>query len=136
MDLTWFNQLAEPLQTILLGGAGGYMAGMAADVSGRFLRVLGRRVQKQFRDTPRQQALNLAMAQALHETVRLITDDRETVKHYLGIFNEWMKREDVIEELSQVIDPRPDSDIDMDLLASEFEAAGLAPELLGEDVEF
>ncbi len=76
------------------------------------------------------------MARALHETIDAFTDDQEAYKHYLGMFKEWIDREDVALELSQVIDPRPDTEIDLNLLHREFEALGYSPEMLGEGVDF
>ena len=35
MDLTWLNALPEPIKAILLGAAGDFLGGMAADVTGR-----------------------------------------------------------------------------------------------------
>ncbi len=136
MDPTWFNQLAKPLKDLLLGSAGNYLGGVAGAATGRIIRFAGVRIVKKFKPEPRVQALNLAMAQALHETTDALTDKPDAYEHLLGILREWIDREEVALELSQVIDPRPDAEIDLNLLHREFEALGYSPEMLGEGVNF
>ncbi|MCP4687470.1 MAG: hypothetical protein GY859_05425, partial [Desulfobacterales bacterium] len=65
-----------------------------------------------------------------------ITDNPDKYEHILGVFREWIDREEVALELSQVIDPRPDTEIDVNLLHREFEALGYSPGMLGENVNF
>jgi formylglycine-generating enzyme required for sulfatase activity len=134
MDPSWINTLPEPLRTILIGAAGDFVGGLAADMVGRLLGKAGYQVQKRFRPGPQQAALNEAMAEALLLTVRRQTDDPALQAHYLTLFGEWSSRDAVAGELSQVVDPRPDAGIDLDLLTAEFEAAGYAPDLLGDGV--
>ncbi len=134
MDPSWINTLPEPLRTILLGAAGDFAGGLAANVVSRLLGAAGYQVQKRLRSGPQQTALNEAMAEALLLTVRQQTDDPALQAHYLALFGEWSGRDAVAGELSQVIDPRPDAEIDLDTLAAEFEAAGYDPDLLGDVV--
>ena len=68
MDLTWLNTLPEPLKAILLGAAGDFLGGLAADVTGRLVDAAGYQVKKRFRPEPQQAALNAAMAEALFVT--------------------------------------------------------------------
>ena len=49
---------------------------------------------------------------------------------------QWLARDAVVGELSLVVDPRPGAELDLTLLAAEFEAAGFEPDLLGEDLTF
>ncbi|MBE2233803.1 MAG: SUMF1/EgtB/PvdO family nonheme iron enzyme, partial [Anaerolinea sp.] len=135
MDISLINTLPEPLQTILIGAAGDFAGGLAANMVSHLLSAAGYQVQKRFRPEPQQAALNTAMAEALLLTVRRQTDDPALQAHYLELFGQWAGRDAVAGELSQVIDPRPDAEIDLDLLAREFEAAGYDPDLLG-DVAF
>ena len=134
MDPSWINTLPEPLRTILLGAAGDFAGGLAANVVSRLLGAAGYQVQKRLRSGPQQTALNEAMAEALLLTVRQQTDDPALQAHYLALFGEWSGRDAVAGELSQVIDPRPNVEIDLDTLAAEFEAAGYDPDLLGDVV--
>ncbi len=76
------------------------------------------------------------MAQALHETMEAVTDNADSYNHLLGIFTEWIGREKVALELTQMIDPGPDTEIDLNLLHREFEVLGYSSELLGEGVNF
>ncbi len=136
MDLSWIDTIPEPLKTILIGAAGDFAGGVASDIAGRLLDAAGYQVKKRFRPEPQQDALNEAMAEALLVTVSAQTDDPDLMAHYLTLFGEWSARDAVAGELSQVIDPRPDAEIDLDLLAAEFEASGYDPDLLGGDVVF
>ncbi|MCP4693055.1 MAG: hypothetical protein GY859_33745, partial [Desulfobacterales bacterium] len=136
MDPTWFSQLAKPLQDLLVGSAGNYFGGVAGAATGQIIGFAGRGVIKRFRPDSRRQALNLAMARALHETIDALADTPDAYKHLLGILEKWITREEVAAELSQVIDPRPDTEIDLNLLHREFEALGCSTEMLGEGVNF
>ena len=136
MDPSWFDSIPEPLRTILLGAAGDFAGGLAADIAGRLIDAASYQVRRRLRPEPQQAALNQAMAAALYETVRSQTDDPALMAHYLTLFGDWSARDDVAGELSQVIDPRSDAEIDLIMLADEFEASGYDPDLLGGDVEF
>jgi formylglycine-generating enzyme required for sulfatase activity len=120
----------------LLGAAGDFLGGLAADVTGRLVDAAGYQVKKRFRPEPQQVALNAAMAEALFVTASSLTDDPDTLTHYLGILGEWLARDAVVGELSQVVDPRPGAELDVELLAAEFEGAGFEPDLLGEGITF
>ncbi len=136
MDPSWINTIPEPLRTILIGAAGDFVGGLAADVTGRLIDAASYQVRRRLRPEPQQVALNQAMAGALYETVSGQTDDPDLMAHFLTLFGEWSARDEVAGELSQVIDPRPDAKINLDLLAAEFEASGYDPDLLGGDVSF
>jgi formylglycine-generating enzyme required for sulfatase activity len=136
MDLTWFNTLPEPIKTILLGAAGDFVGGLAADVTGRLVNAAGYQVKKRLRPASQQVALNAAMAEALYVTAHGLTDDPDTLTHYLGILGQWLARDAVVGELSLVVDPRPGAELDLTLLAGEFEALGFEPDLLGEEFTF
>jgi hypothetical protein len=51
------------------------------------------------------------------------------------MFEDWLAREPVVEELSLLLEPSGDAELDRDLLRAEFEAAGYDPEWLG-NVDF
>ncbi len=93
MDSTWFNQLEPAVKGLLLGSAGNYLGGLAGAATGRIIRFAGVRIVKKFKQEPRVQALNLAMARALHETIDGLTNDQEAYNHLLGMFKEWIDRE-------------------------------------------
>jgi hypothetical protein len=136
MDLSWLNNLPEPARTILIGAAGDFLGGMAAEVTGRLIDAAGYQAKKRFRPEPQQLALNRAMAGALFETANSLTDDPVLLGHVLDLLGQWLAREAVVDELSQVIDPRPGVQIDAALLRDEFEALEYVPETLAEGVEF
>ncbi len=132
LDLSWINSLPEPTRSILIGALGNF----AADMAGRLINAGGYAVKKAFAPEPKQKALERAMAQALLVTAHGLTDDPDLFQHYLGLLGEWTAREAVTGELSQVIDPRPDTTLDLALLTEEFEALDYEPELLHEELDF
>jgi formylglycine-generating enzyme required for sulfatase activity len=136
MDLAWLNSIPEPSRSILIGAAGEFLGGLAAEITGRLLDAAGYQARKHFQGEPEQQALTRALAEGLYATVSQLTDDPDVKAHYLEIFGEWSQREVVAGELSKLIDPRDQAELDLALLREEFEALGYEPDLLGESVEF
>lgn len=136
IDLLWLNALPEPHKTILLGAAGDYIGSMAAAATGRLIGALSSRARKRFDPAQELTPLNRAMAKALAVTVTGLTGDADLYRHYLTLLNDWMKRDVVVEELSLVIDPRPDVSLDLGLLRDEFTALDYDPDLLGSGVTF
>lgn len=109
---------------------------VAADIVWRLIQAGGYPVKKRFSAEPRRAALNTAVGEALATTIEALTDDPDRMTHYLQIFGEWAQQDAVAGELSQLVDPRENAKLDLDLLREEFEALGYAPELLGEGVSF
>ena len=132
LDLSWINSLPEPTKSIVISTLGK----VAADMAGRLINAGGYAIKKAFAPGPRREALERAMAQALLVTAHGLTDDFVLFQHYLGLLGEWAAREAVTGELSQVIDPRSDTTLDLALLTGEFEALGYEPELLHEELGF
>ena len=132
MDLSWINSLPEPTKSIVISA----LAKVASDIVGRLINASGYAIKKAFTSEPQQQALTDATAQALIITARSLTDDPILFEHYVGLLGNWAQREAVAGELSQVIDPRPETTLDVDLLTAEFEALGYEPELVDEELDF
>ena len=109
------------------------LIGLAGDIVGKLLDATGRGVRKLFAGDPQQNALRRAVAQALADAFHDQLDEPELFKHYVGVFAEWAGRDEVTEQLTQLIDPRPDIQPDMALLRREFEALpdGYDPDWLG-----
>jgi formylglycine-generating enzyme required for sulfatase activity len=136
MDMSWFQQLSVPIQTLLLGAGGEYAGGLAAALTARLVGACGTKVKRMFAEEPRSRAVRMAMAKALHETAKGLSAKEDEVKLHLGRFGEWMKRDRVAEELAQLIEPGPEPKIDMELLRREYEAQGFGPGELGGNVSF
>jgi len=136
MSPEWFLQLSTPVQTLLLGASANFSGGLAAKAVELMLGLSSNRIRKKFQPEPRRRALNLALAKALSRTVGGLTDDPNLTVSFLEYFGKWLERDEVVDELCQVIDPRPGAEIDLELLAREFEAAGFEPGQLGEGQEF
>ena len=133
---TIFLTLPTPIQEVLLGGAGNYLGGVAGELTIRLLDNVGYQVKKKFQEEPQKIAVNKAFAQALYETFSRFTDNQNILVHYISIFGEWTSVEIVAGELGQLIDPRPESKLDLELLAGEFKNLGYDPNYLGLPVEF
>ena len=136
MDLSWLNSVPEPLKSILIGAAGDFMGGMAADIAGGLIGAASSGIRRRFQPDPQRLALNRAIAKALYVTVSSLSDDVVLKQHYLTLLGDWIGREPVTEELCQLVDPRPELTLDMALLRREFQAAGYEPDLLGRGVLF
>lgn len=108
----------------------GYTGKIAADLTMRLLIAAGTRVARLFQDEPHTRALQQALSEGLTKAVGRLPLTSEYRDHYLELFQAFMKREAVIEELSQVIDPRPGASLNMDLLRSEFADAGFDPDTI------
>jgi hypothetical protein len=136
MDLAWLNTLPDPIKEILLGAAGDFSGGLSAQAVTALLGMAGRRAARRFQTDPQRQVLQVAFAQALYETAAEMSDDPTEQEHYLGLLGHWLEIEDVQEELSVIIDPRPNVSLDLELLADAFEEAGFDPDMLGENLTF
>jgi hypothetical protein len=103
---------------------------IAADLTIRLVGAVGRRVARHFQDEPHQRALQQALDAGLVKALERLPLTSEHRDHYLDLFQSFMNREAVIDELTQVIDPRPDATLNMNLLRSEFVCAGFDPDCI------
>jgi len=134
--LLQLNHLPKPVQDVLIGATGNFLAGLALEITTRILDTVGYQVRKRFHTEPQKQALTQAMAEALTYTIQGLTKEPEMMIHLLEIFNKWTEQESVAGELSQIVDPRPNVELDLDLLRNEFETLEYAPDLLGLTITF
>ncbi|MBP8197662.1 MAG: SUMF1/EgtB/PvdO family nonheme iron enzyme [Chromatiaceae bacterium] len=126
--ITFAATLPKPIQDLLLSMAGHILDGL--------LDMAAYQARRRFQAEPQQKALQSAIVQALSATVATISDDLNEQQHFLTLLGTWLGREAVLGELAQIIDPRPATTLDLDLLTDEFAAAGFDPDLLGEDRDF
>jgi hypothetical protein len=119
------------LQDFLIGAAGDFTGGLAAQFVSGLLRAAGRRVSEPFRTPGRTQALHTAVAAALGKALDnwAITDDEAV--HYRDLFRDWLLQPVVLGEFRALFVPNENSQLDLDLLREEFEASGLSAEYLG-----
>lgn len=101
---------------------------VADDLTTRLLNAAGYQVKKRFCPESTRQALSEALADALLSTVDEFTDEQDSMAPYFQAFGGWSKREAVAGELSQLIDPRDDTELDLELLREEYEALGYTPD--------
>jgi hypothetical protein len=79
--------------------------------------VVRRRLGKSDAD----KALQAAIAQALDEALASIDVPADLSAHYEGLLQDFFRREEVIVELAQLLDPRPDVELDFAVLTEQFE---------------
>lgn len=123
------NHLSEPVRRRLLGTGNREDPGLAQTIAARLLNVSGYHTRKRFQSSSAIDGLAWVAADALVATIGALSEDPERTMHYLDLLERWLEREAVVGELSQVIDPRFDSDLDLAMLAQEFVALGEAPAL-------
>jgi len=128
----WFTALPQPIRDVLTGSGGDLVARAAAALIGE----ASGKVRRRLAATPQQTALQHALARGLVETLSARVDDPLVLRELLDHFGRWLERPNVALELAPIIEPNPDVTIDLARLEAEFEDAGFAPELLGEELEF
>ena len=128
----WFTALPQPIRDVLTGSGGDLVARAAAALIGE----ASGKVRRRLAATPQQTALQHALARGLVETLTARVDDPLVLRELLDHFGRWLERPNVALELAPIIEPNPDVTIDLARLEAEFEDAGFAPELLGEELEF
>ncbi len=123
------NQLPPPVRRRLLGDDNLAEPGLAHMVAARLLDASGYHTRRHFQSAGAVDGLARVATDALAATIDALTDDPERTTLYLDLLERWLDREAVVGELSQVIDPRFDSELDLEMLAREFVALGEAPAL-------
>jgi hypothetical protein len=123
-----FLQLLSPdLQAALLDGM---MRGGGATFAGQLLQTAGQRVARRFRTRERQAALERALKNAFSAALSHWAISEQDEAHYVGIFQDWLLREEVLGEFSLLLTPNEEEELDIELLCEEFEATGYSPEHL------
>ncbi len=124
------------VQAVLNGPLGEYMANLASDLTLRLLHFVSAPLRKRLRPDPQQTAIQQALAYALATAFADQASDPTLFRHTISLFQEWAERDEVARQLAQLIDARPESELDLSLLQAEFEAAGYTPDALGAGVDF
>lgn len=120
---------------MLAEAAAAIVQGIAANFATRMLQVSAQRVRRGFDDHRTRAALDAAVGEAMEAGLAVAVadgdEDEKTLlaRHYEGLLREFFGRDAVVEELAQVLDPRPGARPDAAVLARELEAVGWAPEL-------
>jgi hypothetical protein len=132
MDWAWFNALPAALQQVLTGAAAEYaaLAGPAIYAAARARLATHRAAQAQ--QATVQAAIQRALHDALLQTLPLLTDDPEQMRHHLDLLGDWVARPAVAGQYARLIAPAPDADLDMAILRAEFAAAGYDPDMLAQ----
>ena len=129
MGPEWLQQIPESVKTVLVGAGGSFLGGLANDAAEVLLGEVRQKVAKKFRADAEREQFNLALARAKYEAVALLTGDPGTMADLLRILAAWMEQEAVSEQLGRLVDPYPDSDIDMARLQDALAESDLAPRL-------
>src|SRR5579864_7610959 len=81
-------------------------------------------VRRRFGTSEAKRALRAAIAAAIEEALGACELPPAERGHYEHLFEEFFRREAVVAELAQLLDPRPGVALDAGTLMAEFEAAG------------
>jgi energy-coupling factor transporter ATP-binding protein EcfA2 len=130
-DPTWFTNLDQSVQDLLLGGTGNLIGNLATQAVNGLLDAARKEARRRFAPPATRQALDDALAQALAQTVAWLTDDRDEASHFVTLLAAWLGRAAVIEQLDRLVEPVADAELDLALLTEEFSAAGWSAEHLG-----
>ena len=136
IDAPWLTQLPNEIQQFLIGTGSGFAGGVTSGIVVQFLNAIGRKAAKRFQTDAHKKALNLAMAKALYQTANKVTSDKDNYFHFIKVFSAWLERENVVDELSQLIDPNQSSELDLKLLEEEFTSVGFSAEVMQRDFNF
>ena len=136
MEIPWWNQLPHRLQHFLIGSASSITSGVISGIVLQFLNAIGRRAARKFQSSDGKRALEAAMTCALERTAQSAAPDQQKRFHFMKLFTAWLEREAVVDELSQLIDPRAHSNIDLHLLEREFTLLGFAARRLQQELRF
>lgn len=103
---------------------------LATSLARDLVRASARAVRRRLSAGKAKKALEAALTEALAESLELLSLDPLHRGHYQGLFETFLARERVVDELTLLLDPRPGSMPDMRVLEAEFAAAGFDADLL------
>ncbi len=130
--MEWFAALPAALQQLLIGAAAEYAALAGPAIFGAARTRLAARRGDQQQQAAIEAAIQRALQDALLETLPLLTDDPDQLRHNLDMLGAWLVRPAVAGCYARLIAPTPQADIDIDRLRSEFDAAGYDPDTLAQ----
>lgn len=132
--MDWFNSLPEGLKVWLVAASANAAGGFVSELAIRLFDASSATVRRKLKGEPQQQALQRALAQALAASLHAFRLEPDLEAHYRSLFEDWLLRELVVEELAKLLDAG-DEVLNRELLAAEFKAAGADAEWLV-DVDF
>jgi hypothetical protein len=103
-------------------------ASLATHLATNLLDASARRVREKFTGNAQGKALRSALQASLQSALQKFAIDNISHHHLQSLFEQFFERPDVIDEFTVFIDPRPDHEINITLLRSEFQAAGFDPD--------
>jgi energy-coupling factor transporter ATP-binding protein EcfA2 len=104
--------------------------GIAVNLVSSLIAETAGAVRRKLKGDPAESALRAAISEALESAFRETGLSPQEIEHNQGVFQSFFRDEDVLAELSLLIDPRPDRSLDIDRLAAKLESAGLDPRRL------
>ena len=105
---------ATVVQQLLLGTIGETGGGLLTNLT----MAVSARVARRFRPAPQQTALFTALEEALTAALATITEAGPLTRHYIDCLSDWLSQEIVLEELSLLLDPG--DNFDLNKLRNEF----------------
>ncbi len=105
-------------------------ASLATHLAEKLLDATTRRVREKFSGDKQKQALTTALQEGLETSLSSFHLEKVDEDHFNSMFEDFLYKPVVIDELTHIIDPRPSAEIDLNFLLSEFTAEGFDSETL------
>src|SRR6266496_4887783 len=103
---------------------------LATHMAGNLLDATTRRVREKFLGDDKQQALIAALQEGLETSLGSFHLEKVNEDHFKSLFEDFLSNPNVVDEFTHLIDPRPDTRINIELIRREFHSAGFDPETL------
>ncbi len=127
---------------MLAAAAAAIAEGIAGNFVTEMLKASAAKLRCSFADRPVRAALDAAVSEALAAALAVAVHDVDAdgqptistpllAAHYDTLLRDFFGREAVVEELAQLLDPRPDARPGPQILARELQAVGWQPDLAG-----
>jgi hypothetical protein len=108
----------------------GFAVSVAADLTVALIQSTAGAVRRRLSKSETEKALQAAIAAGLEEALSSLDLDPLHRNEYESLFEQFFRRETVVDELALLLDPRPGVELRFENLTQEFNAAGFDPDLI------
>ena len=97
---------------------------LAIHLGENLLDATTRRVREKFSGDARKQALTSALQEGLENAFAAFHLEDVEQDHFSSLFETFLDEQNVVDEFTHLIDPRPNTPLNLELLRNEFNALG------------
>ncbi len=101
-----------------------FASSLAIRLGGNILDAVSRKVRDRFSGGPQKEALRAALQEGLENSLAAFHLEEVDQDHFSTLFEMFLFEESVIDELTHLVDPRPNSSLNLELLKEEFDKTG------------